>query len=611
MPIRPSRRLRQRQRGIERGDGGFTLIELSVAMFVMLIVMAALTTVFVGTLRSVVLSKQRQTATALATEAMEQMRSIDPNTLLLGHSCTDTTLSAANDPRLTGSSCAGGLTFTPTSGATAETLRTSGSSSTPVPLLPHLSTRVLDGVSYAVGAYVSTVAGALSGNEVNLTTVVSWLAPNGGGTKTVIQRSLSYSPSRCASSATHPFAGPCQAQFTGQAGLSPASIQLTNADDATLAIPGFSGLSVGVNLPGLSTTAGLEQIGKLGASAQTSQATATTGSATTSGGTYASAYADNDPSSGGTTGTSGPNATSQTSSGTQSLSGSAGTLSATPSTGDTGSAGGQVAVADSSCIDADTATSGSPLTATGQPCTVGKVQSLGTDATASYVSSGIVKTFPVAAIAASPSAARAVVARLLTTGGPNACTNATGAGCISAQTTRTLGNVAVGGLTGAAGEVPVGWTGAAVRVTGLAETAVAESGIGTTGATNRYTRTAGTLTYWNGASMTSVNLATLAADTTYTPAPVAASYTASGHTLSVTVATSVKAGAATAASATKTGTVPCKVAACSASAGATSAVAVTTTYTVNYDGALLTKFTGVVDLGSLIAQTSFRAAFDG
>jgi prepilin-type N-terminal cleavage/methylation domain-containing protein len=105
-----------------RADGaesGFTLIELVVAMLVMLIMLTATLGFFVSSLKTVTLAKQRQTATALATQVLEQIRALPYDQVAKGIDSNDIVLAGVNaDPHLTSAT-----TFTPTTGGITETLR--------------------------------------------------------------------------------------------------------------------------------------------------------------------------------------------------------------------------------------------------------------------------------------------------------------------------------------------------------------------------------------------------------------------------------------------------------------------------------------------------------
>src|SRR4029079_1312954 len=124
--------------------------------------------------------------------------------------------------------------------------------------------------------------------------------------------------------------------------------------------------------------------------------------------------------------------------------------------------------------------------------------------------------FTVASVGAEPAPARATVAIVPSAGG-TACPTASGAGCVTAQASRSLGAISLGGLPSGGGSdiLPANWGGSLINLSGVVESAYADSGVGAR-ATPRFTRSAGTLTYYDAttSSVQSVNLASLASDTT-------------------------------------------------------------------------------------------------
>ncbi|MGN6331126.1 MAG: prepilin-type N-terminal cleavage/methylation domain-containing protein [Motilibacteraceae bacterium] len=579
-------------------DEGFTLVETVLAMAITFVVMAVLLVAFVSTLSTVTLSKQRQTATALATHVMEELRALPYATVTAGLKNTDT----SGDPNISGS------TFSPTvGGISGETLVTYATGADQSPLYPHRTTETVDGVNYTVGTYV-TRAGTAN-PAYNLTVLVSWSSNvTKGATKTVVQRSTSYSPSGCLSSATHPYSGPCQAFFNGQAGLSTAGITVTNDVDSTQPITGLSGLKALLSLPSLTAGVGVEQTTKLNGGAQTTQAAVTYADGTTSssGGQAVTASADTDPSSTAQTTSSG--STGSQSSGAQTLSGLAGTLAVTPTTGDSGSSGAYAVSTSTGCVN-DAGTTINPL---GQPCTSGSVQSTGTAGSITLNLSGAaavksLPTFSLANVGAAPSASRAYVSRLLSSAG-SACPTPSGNGCITSGVTRSLGDVTVGRVPASSpgDNVPAGYD-YSFKVSGLAEQVYAESGTGTRSPASAYSRTGGTLSYWNGSGYSTLNLATLTADTTVST-PVVTAYYYNIATLYVSVSVESTITASGKAAAVSTGTSPCQAAACAVSSTGASVLRASTRYVVTLNGLPLTQFVVVTDLGSVLAQSSYQAA---
>jgi type II secretory pathway pseudopilin PulG len=581
-----------------RGEAGFTLIELSVALFCVLLVMAALAAVLIGSLRTVSQSRQRQTATALATSAMEQLRSLDYDTLKGGISCTgaSTMYVSGTCPNLT-------LTLN----GYNETVLANGNSATPPPLSPNVrNSAPIDGITYATYVWVTK-----NGDTAfNLTVLVTWVPNTGGGLKQVVQRSTAFSPTRCLSSATHPWSGPCQASFSGQAGVTNASITVTNATDSTQPIPGLGATSLALDLPGLSVSNNNEQVSKLSATGQTSDATLLSNGVTTvAGGVSSSAAADNDPASAATSLSSTDSKTQAY--GTQSVTGAAGTLAGAPLYSDSNSVGSAVA-ATTTCV----ASNGTPMPSTGLPCSWGSQSSSGTTSGAgslTYNPSGLPKTFPLATLP-STSAMSAVTSRVTSSNGV-ICPGTSGVGCQAAQASRSFGTLALGGLPAAStgDSLPSNWSvaGSMISLSGFSEAATAESGIRTTSPTAAsYTRS-GTVKYYNGNSTPgTINLNTLSANTTVTLPAASAIYKNGGHTFNVAITGSFTVNAYNAAG-TSSGSSPCKSAACAANANPASVLTANLVYTVTYDGTVLTTFVVTADLGALLAQTSYLAAFDG
>ena len=466
----------------------------------------------------------------------------------------------------------------PASGAT-ETLRVYTAGADQAPLYPHRATQTIDGVDYTVATYVTE--GATLQESYNLTVLVTWSSNVSHGTKTVTQRSTAYSPSGCLSTATHPFSGPCQAFFNGQAGVTTANIAVTNDSDSSLDIVGFNGIAARLSLPSLSSSVGVEQTMKLSASAQTSLAEAVTSAGkTTSGGLSAVAPADTDPSSSSQTSASATTA-AQTSS-SQTLTGLAGTLAVTPTTGDTGGATSQVVAGATGCDD-ELGTAVIP----NQPCASAQLKQAGSPGGISIGLAGAssvrsLPTFFVAQIAppsVTPDTNRAFVSRLLAPNGSR-CLTASGSGCISSGVSRTLGAIAIGGLPAAESgdDYPAGFD-FAFKVTGLGETARAEAGNGANAAISTYSR-AGTLTYWSGSSYASVPLT---ASGTYDVPSANAIYRNGANYVSITVDSSITVQPAPSAPAV-TGSMPCTASPCSTVVTGPSVIRAVTHYLVTVNG---------------------------
>jgi prepilin-type N-terminal cleavage/methylation domain-containing protein len=590
------RRSLERRRG---DDSGFTLVELVVAMVVTLVVMTALLAFVVQSLRTVALAKQRQTSTALATQVLERLRALPYDTVTAGTGSSAPT----TDPNIIGTSP---LLFRPAVIAGVEEELVVNAVS---PL--HTSESVED-VDYQVRQYVTKqLAAAGEQQAFNLTVIVQWTSSVSGGTRTTVERSTTYSPTGCLSTANRPFSGPCQASFTAQAGQSAASISVTHATDSTLPILGFDGREVELALPTLGANLLQEQTTSATATVATSEGSATDDTVRTSGGLSATVAVDSDPSSppGQQQSRSTPTQTYET----RSVNGIAGRLRVTPTTDDTGASAAAVAAEPALCLGADGAqiVTGVPER---RPCATGRIRAAGSAGGIQYELVDVLGlasvSTPVASVAASPYDARAVAAHVAAAS-TTACTSgggASGAGCAHAAARRALGDVVLGGLPsfeqgdGVSTTRPQGYTGA-WKVTGLTETALAESGTGARPAS--YTRS-GTLTWWNGTGYSQVALDSEQRHE-ISPAPLTVLFTTDTQVLEITVESSVTVEPATVSTAAPTG---CATSACTATARAAGGIRGLTTYTVTLDGVVQTRFVVITQLGGLVTQASYKAAPD-
>ena len=583
-------------------DDGFTLIELVVALSVIFAVMSSMIFLFVGSLKTVSQAKQRQTATALATQTLERMRALPYDTIKIG--VKKGTASFTADPDIADKATTPRLA--PTRFASINEILLTSTRQTDPLLGNHRVVTRIDGVDYTVGVYVSQAA--TPNPAYNLTALVTYRSAASQGQKTIMERTTAFSPSGCLSTSTHPFAGPCQASFSARAGVTSAGITLANPVDPTAPIAGLGATSLGLELAELSTSTDIEQTATLTAGAKTMTATKTVGGVTsTSGGKTATTAADSDPSSSAAAATDSKTTVAQTA-GAQSVSGSAGLVSVTPTDGDTGNADSQVVAGATGCV----ATTGVAI-ASGQPCSSGAVQPTGTTGQIQLDISGDngaagrdLPTFSLASVAAAPSATRAMAGRFTTTNAA-ACTAVAPPNCAHASVTRSMGTITVGAVPPRTGidTGPAAYTGS-FSVTGLAESARAESGAGYRAAT--LTRTAGTLSYWNGTGYSTVTLSGVAADSTYDPPAATFTYRQASHIgVVITVDSVIRVSAPRLTSVPATpGT--CTPDACTQRATSASTVSADTTYVISIDGTEQTRFVIRTDLGALNAQTSFRAA---
>jgi len=196
-------------------DGGFTMMELIVAMVVIAIALLVLTGIQISAARSIAEARDRQEATALGNEAMEQMRAIPFNVLSKGLASNFNSASGG-DPWVEGTDLKiDGQT-------TALQIATSSQDQNlSIPWQPlfdgygsNLQVRTdaaNTGVPYSVRAYTTRSASG-DGATVGLAVVVSWPDRRGGISHTTF-RSEAYRGglNGCGSLDTQPFLGACQA----------------------------------------------------------------------------------------------------------------------------------------------------------------------------------------------------------------------------------------------------------------------------------------------------------------------------------------------------------------------------------------------------------------
>jgi len=594
------------RRRLNATDEGFTLIELSVAMFVTMLVVSALAAAFLGSIKGISVAKQRQAATGIATATMEQFRAIDYATLSSGMSCND----LAGDTRVTLSgSCASGVTgtFNPGFGGISEpvVLQTSGPAA--APLNPHKTTKNVENVKYTIASYVTRPAA--NSQSFNLTVIVGWQSVASKVAKQVVQRSVAFSPSRCLSSATHPYAGACQAEFNGDAGLSKAGITVVNSTDGTGPLSGLeSATKLDLDWANLSSTLNSEQITTLSGLIGTTGVTSSGASALATGGASSTVSADTDP--GSVSGGVSTAALSQASTTALQATGTGGgTLSLSPTTSDSGTLDARASSGAATCYDA----TNTVIAANNLPCSWGTLQPSGTAATLALALPGGAPNWTLASWGPSSSAARSVVSRVGVSGG-TACPTTVTPGCVTSQATRSLGTVSLGALpTPQSGDAaPTGWTGSLITVSGLQESAYAEAGPGHRNPS--FTRSAGSVSYYDVATQsvkTVSNFTTLATDLAVNLGTTTGTYYKGGHTTVISLAGSMRVGAA--APISPSISIPdttCKTTACTYSATPSSTLIATMVYSISIDGAPATAFAVSVDLGALVARASYKAAFD-
>lgn len=583
-----------------RGDDGFTLIELVVAMVVITGVLVTLIAVQTSALVTTTHARQRTQATAVANQTMEQLRALP--WLVLSNGLHTSFLSAAGgDPNVSG----GRLRPVASPGVDDVLVTSSSQATDKAPLSgPGGTNKVvttdpqLPGVTFTSRAYVSRSASTADG-VVSLTVVTSWVVNQRDTTGSVVVRSEAYAPAGgCGDAGNQPFLGACQALLSASAGatgwtttLSPAS---PVTDPSAPVTPAPAGATL---LPGSPYSIATVSAGQAGVGVSSQQASTVdasvlhagvtlatpdvTAAAVTSGLSKITNAASNDV---GSTGAAPPNPADVSSLGSS----SSGTLSSGATvltlSGPSGTSGVAKASTVASC------SGGVPA---GQPCGA---------STTSGGSSGSVglsvagTAFGVASVAgggtATTSAARFTSAVGTATTG---CTILSGPGCIAAGTTRSVGAAVFGTGPWAAGAAPNGL----VRVTGYSDAARVERGLSqrTTAATT--SRTAG-LVYWNGTGYTTLTVDRLTSQTIVVPAT---SWSGPGGAVTATATVTVTPAMSIASNPDPTA---CSGEGCTIDAD-TGSITVAVTWTVT-DGGVASAFTAATVLGGTRASAAFKAA---
>lgn len=590
-----------RDHGPSSDDGGFSLVEVVTTLFVISAVLLGLITLQVKALGSVALAKERQQATALGNRTMEQLRALPYDTVSAGLRACD----------VTGDTNISGTDFRPSYDSSINepivTNSTACSGAAVAPLYPHVqndsNTRV-GSTQFRVRTYVSRVS-ATSDLGYFLTILVDWSSANTNGVaKLIAIRSRVYSPVGCSSSstATRPFAGPCQAFFYSDAGTAPAGITIAPVTDGAPLLAGSPVTRMEAKLPSLSTRTQNEQIVSAQSIATTSKLLLKTTSDQVSGGQAGTSAADTDPASGAGNSPTSPSDVSSSGPGTLSNSSASANFSVSAPDDDFGSAYSTTqATATPACRD-----DGGTGLVTNQACSSAVMTPDGLYRAAMDIAlpGGGVGTAELVRIAtpstASPWRAFGARAALPVSGH---CTSTSGIGCVASGARRALGAVSVGGLpTPRPGDtIPMSFTTMAT-LDGFSATAYSESGISPSAGTA--SRGANTLQYWNGSGYTAVSLGSAGA--TYTLGNAVGTYRLAGVTgLVITMSGTVTVDPVTPG--VSSGSAPCQSTACS-TISTVGGVRLAIQYDISDGVTTLGSFTAVADLGSTIAQTTYKAA---
>lgn len=582
--------LRRRLRRVT-GEEGFSLIELVLASGVMALVMSSLA--YMGTVAfgDAALARNRQVATGLASQALEQIRALPYDTVALGLSTAD--LAAGTDANVTVVS--GVYKYR------GETIPNGTSNTAIAPLAPHQTTKTINNASYTVSLYVTYLDDVTTSRSFRVTAHVTWVSKlRGGVQKFVDAQTVVYSPtggtggSGCSSTATHPFAAPCQPFFYGTSEIGDGAITIRPYTGSA----GVSCLDLAQTellLPNESTRMQLEQIEAVTATATTSGVTLTRadGSVSTLGQQVVSAASDSDPSQPkpvyqtATTGTGG----SVQSSGTLNVNGCSNSFTATSSGGDTAAATATV-VSNATNVCANSAAT--PVNMLDSlPCGNGKTVQAG--AMSAQLNLSGLGAATLASIGSSSGSAGDT--NFDATPQTASCTSTSLDGCIHVGHRSSVGAVRIGGLAATLSPyAPAGFD-YLIKLDNFTRTVTAEAGVGNA---NPSVTSTGTISYWNAAlnfglggySTLSVSSG---ASATIPLSSVTVNNGLTGTTLSISG--TVRTGGTTSGACVS----PCA----DASATAESPIVGDIRYTVVVSGTTIADLLIHVDLGTLTARAEY------
>ena len=485
------RRWRRRLRAHD--DSGFSLIELGIAGGLLFSVVILLAYAGVVALVDVSHSRQRQAATGLANQALEEVRALPFATVALGLVTAD--IATMTDPNIIRSGATGTYSYA----YRGETIP-HGTHATRAPLLPHRRTVQVEQTTYQVATYVTRYRNSVTNNTYRVTTEVTWQRPMRRGTTAKVEaQTIMYPGGGCQSAATHPYAAPCLAFFDASAQVQPGAIEISGTILGTAIENGGHQIPViaTLYLPSLDATVKHEQVSSVISNATTAGVSLTADDAEQNAGRLAaSAVADSDPAS-----TRGAYETST----------SAFQAPATPWSG-----GVNPLALIGSSTDQSTASSAAQASPAGAPCSDDSALSEGDaepcgrasaaqptpmSATLDLNNPAALGTVTLASVDSDGPGVPASVFGMADrdTAGTTACSG-TGDGCAKGRANRVISNLRIGGVPAAAGSGA--WAGHLVSLS-LADEVRAWSGTGVAGPAASQS---GAVRFWNGSGYDTIDL---------------------------------------------------------------------------------------------------------
>ena len=529
-------------------------------------------------------ARQRQTAIALADEAIEQARALPLATIRRGVRSVD----LAGDPRVLGAGTAASPYVLATTG---EQLVAKAPNAPVAPIVPNLSPRTVDGVVYAVRFYVSHFGNDQASDVYTATAYVDWRSASRGYRATSVR---STTVINAPSSTLTPTGGvgqgtafpppPPTASFFASASIPAGQIRVSGSGSGGPALAGASNL-----IPTATASLARGQVSTLTGSAK--------GGGVVLGGVplgfpTSATQADDDP---GTLLGDYQFHTANGSSTSASAAAGPGTVTASvsgaPSLDTSESASAVAASADDDCWDPAGVAQLDLL-----PCQRAVGEQGGALRT-TYDLTGIgLGAVALSEVTPPPTPTLAFAKHRDSAVASAPCAATSHVGCVHAAAARAIGRVRVGGLP-AALTPPVGYAGYLYQLDGYADRASVEAGIGA-GTNSR--ASSGELRYWNGIGYSSITLSSTSSFSVTTPV-----VSSSLGLYSVSVSSTMKHGVPTERFVPSTclgAALPCVL---SSEVVLGAPVIATTTYDIQLLGASVYRLVVDVDLGDLRVAAAF------
>jgi hypothetical protein len=435
-------------------------------------------------------SRERQSATGLANQAVEEARALPMATLASGMSSLDLAATAGtSDPSIAanknGTCSSSGSNYCFNGEVVKYTTYTQAPGAPQTnnnPLIPqHMNSFKVGPTTYTVSAYLTDYQNSTTSGTYRFTVVVTWKSALANGTtKSVQAQTIMYAPAipgaGCNDPTVHPIPGPCKAGFKADAIRTAGTERITGTVGA-----------ITLDHATLSTTmatsnASVEQITDVKGVAQAAGAEiqAAGGPLMTAAGSSVSSEADsNPPAVTAYDAETLPATVANTASLTADANGNS--MSVSVGAGDSGKTTSAIAANTPSANCPNLTTYPSPYTGNetdGLPC--GGSQALAGSTTSATANLQTLGATTLASIVGSGNLTTAIT-DLNTAPATGRCTSTSGDGCARAQLNRAGATLSVGALPSNWTTKPLGWLANTyfAQITGLSDNATAEAGVGT------------------------------------------------------------------------------------------------------------------------------------